>query len=110
METKFEEFIEDLEEGIEVHIQDGLDEGITCPHCIAKQFIEENQTGLMADLFKLGKDDNHRELLQRLFMLSMMYSTSGYIYSAMQDLWKDVFAEEFEKDFKQITGEAPSKD
>ena len=86
----FEELLRILSSDIEECIDDTVnDRGLkgTCPGCVASEFVSDNETALMSDLYRIGKSDPQ-------LLLSVITKTL-YHTAALQVLLQKVLEQSF---------------
>ena len=94
-------FEEILAAGISDYISDAFEQNAQpCYGCIAEEFMDDKLSPLLADMYLLGKDGNHREVLERLIKMHVMLATSAVIYDKLIENWFQLFEQEYKQDIE----------
>lgn len=89
--------------GIIDYLEDAFEEhGVinTCPHCVAEEFLDDKLSCILEDLYKLGKDGNHRELIQALYKNRVGIETFNNVMDKIGKQTMLLFEEEVAEDMK----------
>ena len=101
MTENMQRFEEIVAAGIADYVGDAFDTNADpCPGCISEMFLEDKQSPLLADMYLLGKDGKHREVLERLVKMHVMLATSAVIYDKLIENWFQLFEQEYKADIE----------
>ena len=96
--SRFEEIVA---AGIADYVGDAFETNAQpCYGCIAEEFVEDKLSPLLADMYLLGKDGNHKEVLERLIKMHVMLATSAVIYDELIRQWFQLFESEYKADIE----------
>ena len=96
--SRFEEIVA---AGIADYVGDAFEQNAQpCYGCIAEEFVEDKLSPLLADMYLLGKDGNHKEVLERLIKMNVMLATSAVIYDKLIENWFQLFETEYKADIE----------
>ena len=103
MTENMQRFEELVAAGIADYVGDAFETNAQpCYGCVAGEFLEDKLSPLLADMYLLGKDGKHKEVLERLIMMQVMLATSATIYDKLIENWFQLFEQEYKQDMEQF--------
>ena len=104
MTEKMQRFEEIVAAGIADYTNDAFEiNAQPCPCCIAEEFVDDKMSPLLADLYMLGKDGKHKEVLEMLIKKHTTLCASAAIYDKLIESWFQLFETEYKSDMQELS-------